>query len=744
MFIITIILIDYVTSKIILNALAFVRIKNYEIPSLLTNEFNEYSERNNLNITINLILITPDNSTKNEDDFCSFLDFTLKRKTTKYDIIFYNNVYIQRFEDHFIDLYKLLPENHIQMFKNIRNYEVFFLNNKLIGLPGYIYFSIIYNNIKLLNKYNRNIPKTWDELLETGKYIMKNEEKQNNTDILIYNGLFAYDELGTSSLYEFIHSYRDNINDPIPNFRSQNALKALKMIKKLKIEISLDKYYQDIGYTTQALTDGNGLFIKSNHVKIPTDNIFKASVLPGHYEGISSTFIGGDNISINKNIDKEKIDASVTALIYMTSKEVQKKMIFKFNVFSGIHSLYEDKELCNKTDFCDIYKNLQTVVKPISKTNNYLEYSRRIRKYIYNYLYGDDDVDPEEMLKMVDNITRIYYISWSPNSSFFEKFIVGLYLLLIFSSIILGIYLYILKCKNHDHFFSKSHWSFIFIGHLLLVLISFIDIQKVTIFRCYLKLFFQFISFTLMYIPVLYKMVAIFPEKNKIMQWITKNPHSFIFLFIIIDLLTFGLMNIQPYKIKTFMNIEDKIFQKCKIGGILSWILLTIITLFKFIIFWIILFFLIIEWHIKPLYYDIRFFISLFSIDSIIFIILISFDFLDIKHANLYFLTHELLIILIPISNYILYFVRVFFFNIDKDRNLNKNYSSNNYPKNSNANVSPSSEVNCNSEFVSSLNMNNNSNDNIKNYRKKSLKHYLQAIKFNNKNEIQISKSSGI
>ena len=40
----------------------------------------------------------------------------------------------------------------------------------------------------LLNKYNRSIPKTWNELIDTCKYIM--EREKDDTDLLCYNGLF--------------------------------------------------------------------------------------------------------------------------------------------------------------------------------------------------------------------------------------------------------------------------------------------------------------------------------------------------------------------------------------------------------------------------------------------------------------------------------------------------------------------------------------------------------------------------
>jgi len=588
--------------------------------------------------------------------------------------------------------------------------------------------------MKLLNKYNKKIPKTWDELFATGKYIMERERKLNNTDIVIYNGLFAYDELGTSSIYEFIYSYRDHINDPFPEFRSKNALEALKMMKILKNEISSDKYYQDIGFTTQALTNGNGLFIKSNHIKIPTDNIFKASVLPGHYEGVSSTFIGGDNISINKYIDKRKVEASIKALIYMTSKEVQKRMIAKFNLFTGIYSLYEDKEVCNTTDLCDIYKNIQTIVRPISKTNNYLEYSQKIRKYILQYLYGGDDVDPEEMLRKVDDITRIYYISMNSKATKLEKLIVGLYATLIFFFLLCGVYLYIIKCKKNFNFFSRSYWSLTFIGHLLLIFLSFVDIQKVSVFKCHLKLLFQFISFTLIYIPFIYKFIDKVPEKNKTMGWISRHPHLFITLFIMLDLIFLGLMHIQPFVIKNIVVSDDKNFQKCKIGGTISLIFLVVIILFKFFIFSSSIFFIILEWHMKSMYHNNRFYISLFSIDSLIFIILNIFTFMDFKYYNIYFLTRELLILLIPITNIILYSFRIILFN--SDETSLEDYSINDYHQSSAEKIPPSKEINYNTEFTSSININNNSVDNIRNIKKKSLKHYLQTIKFNNRNEI--------
>jgi len=203
--------------------------------------------------------------------------------------------------------------------------------------------------------------------------------------LTLHNGAFSYDEVGTGSLYEFIYSFRDNIDDPFPDFRSENALNALKMMKKLKEELASDKIYIDLDGNHENLINGNGLFIKQNHIKFPANNAYEVTILPGSKEGISGSYIGGDNISINKFIEKEKVEAAIKALQYMTSKDVQKRMMAEFNIFSGIYSLYKEKELCDMGDLCDIYKNVQPVVKPISRTNDYLEYSQRIRRYIYKF-----------------------------------------------------------------------------------------------------------------------------------------------------------------------------------------------------------------------------------------------------------------------------------------------------------------------------------------------------------------------
>ena len=52
-------------------------------------------------------------------------------------------------------------------------------------------YNVLYSNKYLLEKYNKKIPKTWDELLETANYILNEEKKMNNTELIGYNGFFS-------------------------------------------------------------------------------------------------------------------------------------------------------------------------------------------------------------------------------------------------------------------------------------------------------------------------------------------------------------------------------------------------------------------------------------------------------------------------------------------------------------------------------------------------------------------------
>jgi len=65
---------------------------------------------------------------------------------------------------------------------------------------------VLYSNISYLKKYNKNIPLSWDELLETGNYILQKEQQLNNNNIIGYNGFFPSNKY-YNYLYKYINIY---------------------------------------------------------------------------------------------------------------------------------------------------------------------------------------------------------------------------------------------------------------------------------------------------------------------------------------------------------------------------------------------------------------------------------------------------------------------------------------------------------------------------------------------------------
>jgi len=53
-----------------------------------------------------------------------------------------------------------------------------------------IMISVLFSNEHYLKKYNKTIPKTWDQLIETTEYILFEEKKLGNNDINGYVPLF--------------------------------------------------------------------------------------------------------------------------------------------------------------------------------------------------------------------------------------------------------------------------------------------------------------------------------------------------------------------------------------------------------------------------------------------------------------------------------------------------------------------------------------------------------------------------
>ncbi|OUM58656.1 hypothetical protein PIROE2DRAFT_16013, partial [Piromyces sp. E2] len=325
--------------------------------------------------------------------------------------------------------------------------------------PVTLSYTVLYSNKDLLKKYNKEPPKTWDELINTSKFILNEEKKLNSEkELRAYNGLF--NELWAEySFYDFIYSCRDSIDSPFPDIRSNATRRAYETLKKLKEEISSDEEFQLMDdYTIGHLISGNSIFLKYWILAEPDNSVvrekYQVSVLPGYFEGVSSSRISGFNIGIDVNVkdDKDKIKAIIEFVTFSTSWEIQKELFIKGDSVPAIFSLFDDEEVCSIRGDCEMFKNIQHMKKPDKERKLVPDFDEKFYYHSEKYLF--EDVSLEDTIDHLDDISRIYYIPLNSNESS-----IGLI----------------------------NMWFIVIIGLVMTLCSSIMNIGQITVLKCQLK-----------------------------------------------------------------------------------------------------------------------------------------------------------------------------------------------------------------------------------------------------------------
>eukprot|EP00833_Pecoramyces_ruminatium_P017655 jgi/Orpsp1_1/1191687/evm.model.d7180000087806.1 len=467
------------------------------------------------------------------------------------------------------------------------------------------------------------------------------------------------------SIYEFIYSCRESFNSPFPEISSQETINALKMMKKVKDEISSDIIFQsDDAYTKELLKGKDYIFLK--YWYMPSSTISK-TVLPGIKDGLSGTTIGGYNIGIGDYLSKSKRKAAVEALRYMTSKEIQKSFIIERGLFSGILELYEDEDVCNAVD-CEFFKSFQPIARPTNKTTtNYDSYSFLYRKYIYDYLYDDRNID--DAIKSINDILKFYSISVSPKDSpiglLYFIFIIILAILMLISYA----YVFINRYKVNFEFLSKDLWLSVIVGCVMILCSGLWEYGEVTSTKCQLKFIFLSLGYTFITMPLLYKLAKIYP--NKYFKWISSNKVIYLATYLLIGLITLSLFFIISIDVKNQIIADGKNFKYCRLDGFVSYLMLFILFLLNFITTFAIIILGAMAWNNKETRQTIRFIWLTVLIDIALYIMILFVNYVDFKNYIACFVIHQVVYTIISLSNYILiYGFRILMKNIENTKNI--------------------------------------------------------------------------
>ena len=388
------------------------------------------------------------------------------------------------------------------------------------------------------------------------------------------------------------------------------------------------------------------------------DSPFEMTNIPGIREGLTGTILSGYNIGISNNIDKERLSSAVEVVKFMTSKATQKKLVLQNQIVSAITSIYEEEDVCANIKNCKMFRDPQPIAKPVDLTNNFNEYSSRFTNYFYDFLYRNED--PSKMLKAMVDLSKIYDVNINSKETYLGLITVILFSIFILLMIFSLLFLHIERFNKCYTFLSNSSWYLIIFGIICILSSGYTKFGMVTNFKCHLHNVLISLGYSLIYVPVLSKLLINIPEENKITKWIKKSNSKFILMLITFNMILNGLSFIDKYNIVNIILNEGENFQKCKMNRIFTIAIYILLIIYYVLIILVLLLLIFAEWNLQKIKNDIRFVLSSIYMNIITFVMLFIFNFLEINNYLLYFGLYELLLFIISVVNYLtLYGIRI-------------------------------------------------------------------------------------
>lgn len=284
------------------------------------------------------------------------------------------------------------------------------VGGKLVAMPFFSDFGILYYRTDLLQKYNIGAPpKTWDELEQQATTIMNGEKASNpNFGGFVWQGN-AYEGLTCDAL-EWLASNGGGLI--IENGKCTiNNPQATAILTKVKGWIGtiaprgVTTYQEEDARNT--FQSGNAAFMRNwpyayalgNAADSPVKGKFDVTSLPAAQGQKPVGTIGGWALAVSKYSKNQ--DAAIEFTRYMTSPEVQTYRAVIGTYVPTIQSVASDPAVQQAQPYLANLANVQRVARPSSETGeNYNQVSTAFFQGINNIENGQD---PSSVLPTVQN-----------------------------------------------------------------------------------------------------------------------------------------------------------------------------------------------------------------------------------------------------------------------------------------------------------------------------------------------------
>ncbi|RKF17455.1 ABC transporter substrate-binding protein [Alginatibacterium sediminis] len=299
------------------------------------------------------------------------------------------------------------------------------VDGKLVALPIYTDAPALYYRKDLLEKYQQDVPSTWEQMTEVAQSIQDQERAAGNKDIwgFVWQGN-AYEGLTCDAL-EWVKSFGGGqiveANGDI-SINNPKAISALNLAKSWVGSISpegvLSYQEEDARGVWQT---GNAVFMRNwpyayalgNSDDSAVKDKFAVVPLPsGGDHGVSAATLGGWNVAVSKY--SKHPDAAISFARFLASKEIQKLRALEFSRLPTLVSLYSDSDIEKQQPIISQWEDvfLQAVPRPSAPTRvKYNEVSSKFFSAVHNTLSGNGSA--EENLELLEyELNELKGSSW--------------------------------------------------------------------------------------------------------------------------------------------------------------------------------------------------------------------------------------------------------------------------------------------------------------------------------------------
>ena len=150
-------------------------------------------------------------------------------KTGAYDLVISNAYGMGAYKpyaeplDEYIQKYKFDKTRYFERLMNFYNFD-----GKQLGLPIIVTGRLMFYNQELLSKYNKSIPKTYDEVLQTARFFTKKFNPNSPTEFgIAFGGIRFYLDIGWKAAL-WAHGGEWSDRNWNPKFNSPEGVAALQ------------------------------------------------------------------------------------------------------------------------------------------------------------------------------------------------------------------------------------------------------------------------------------------------------------------------------------------------------------------------------------------------------------------------------------------------------------------------------------------------------------------------------------